>query len=122
LTTAERKELAELRRENRVLRMERDLQPSSPRIMSCRDDLRVHRGGEGELSDRGHVPAPGGVDERVLRVASRSPSVRAVADEVLTERIRQIHHASRGTNGSPLVHAELRLGDEVACGRKRVER
>ena len=49
------------------------------------------------------------------------PSLRAAQDAALTERIREIHHESRGTYGSPRVHAELRFtGTRV--GRKRVER
>lgn len=40
----------------------------------------------------------------------------------LLERIREAHRLSRGTYGSPRVHAELRLGMGVCCGRKRVER
>jgi putative transposase len=36
--------------------------------------------------------------------------------------IRQIHTASRGTYGSPRVHAELRQEHGVHCGRKRVAR
>jgi putative transposase len=67
---------------------------------------------------------------RVLRVSSsgfyewrdRAPSARAVADMALTERIREIHVMSRGTYGSPRVHAELRLGQSFRCGCKRVER
>jgi hypothetical protein len=51
----------------------------------------------------------------------RQPSARAQADERLTERIRQVHRASRGTYGSPRVHAELRATGE-ACGRRRVAR
>jgi len=50
------------------------------------------------------------------------PSPRAVADGELTAKIRAIHRASRGTYGSPRVWAELRLGDGVRVGRKRVER
>jgi putative transposase len=54
--------------------------------------------------------------------AARKPSARAVADTALSERIAQIHTASRKTYGSPRVHAELCLEDGVRVGRKRVER
>jgi len=54
--------------------------------------------------------------------AAREPSVRAVADRRLTGRIVEIHELSRKTYGSPRVHAELRLEDDVRVGRKRVER
>jgi putative transposase len=40
----------------------------------------------------------------------------------LTETIREIHVASRGTYGAPRVHAELRLGLHAVVNRKRVER
>jgi putative transposase len=43
-------------------------------------------------------------------------------DVQLTAQITAIHQASRGSYGSPRVHAELRLGAGVQCGRKRVER
>jgi len=67
---------------------------------------------------------------RVLGVSSsgfydwkdRPPSAREVADAELLATIRQIHSGSRGTYGSPRVHAELRLGAGICCGRKRVER
>ena len=36
--------------------------------------------------------------------------------------IRQIHAESRGSYGSPRVHAELRLGKDMQVNRKRVER
>lgn len=52
----------------------------------------------------------------------RPPSARAVADAALLTTIREVHRVSRGTYGSPRVHAELRLGLGVRCGRKRVER
>jgi transposase InsO family protein len=52
----------------------------------------------------------------------RPPSPRAVADAALTETIRDIHTMSRGSYGAPRVHAELRLGLGVRCGRKRVAR
>jgi transposase InsO family protein len=44
-----------------------------------------------------------------------------VADTALSQRIRRIHLASRGTYGSPRVHRQLRR-DDVCIGRKRVER
>lgn len=52
----------------------------------------------------------------------RGPSVRTVADAALTTQIIQIHTMSRESYGVPRVHAELRLGCGVRCGRKRVAR
>jgi putative transposase len=54
--------------------------------------------------------------------ARREPSARAIADRALTGRIAEIHAGSLKTYGSPRVHAELRLEDDVHVGRKRVER
>jgi putative transposase len=51
----------------------------------------------------------------------RAPSDRALTDAWLVEKIRVIHSSSRGTYGSPRVHAELAF-DEIRVGRKRVER
>jgi len=67
---------------------------------------------------------------RVLGVAragyyaftSRPASTRTLADQALTDQIRQIHARSRGTYGAPRVHAELRLGLDMCVGRKRVAR
>ena len=52
----------------------------------------------------------------------RPPSARQQADEKLSAKIHAIHTESRGTYGSPRVHADLRLDHGIACGRKRVER
>lgn len=52
----------------------------------------------------------------------RPKSERALGDEVLASIIARIHHDSRGTYGSPRVHAELRLGSGIRVGRKRVAR
>jgi putative transposase len=49
-------------------------------------------------------------------------SERDWADAQLTNTIVDIHRMSRGAYGSPRVHAELRLGEGIGCGRKRVER
>jgi putative transposase len=53
---------------------------------------------------------------------ARPPSARATADAALTETIRAVHAASRGTYGAPRVHAELGDAHGVRCGRKRVAR
>lgn len=52
---------------------------------------------------------------------ARAASRRALADEVLTECIRQIHTRSRGTYGAPRIHAEL-AATGTRVGRKRVAR
>lgn len=67
--TALKEELTRLRRENRVLRMERDL-PSSPRRMPSRSDLSVRGRREGPVSDQVHGVTSRGVGQRLLRVAA----------------------------------------------------
>jgi len=41
---------------------------------------------------------------------------------LLLKQIRQIHHESRGTYGSPRVHAELTIGLGLPVNLKRVAR
>lgn len=50
------------------------------------------------------------------------PARRTMFDEFLSELIRVIHTQSRGTYGSPRLHAELVLGEGIHVGRKRAER
>jgi putative transposase len=52
----------------------------------------------------------------------RAPSDRALGDAVLIERIREIWAENRQVYGSPRIHADLRLKDDIRVGRKRVER
>ena len=52
----------------------------------------------------------------------RSPSARAIRHAWLTDRIRQVHQASRGTYGARRVQAELVLGQGVAVGHQAIER
>lgn len=49
------------------------------------------------------------------------PGPRAARDAELTEKISEVHHASRGTYGAPRVHAALKREGTV-CGRRRVAR
>jgi putative transposase len=66
---------------------------------------------------------------RVLQVSvsgyyawrERPPSLRALRHVWLTEQIRAVHTASRGTYGSRRVHAELRLGHGIVVGYHAVE-
>ncbi len=51
----------------------------------------------------------------------RAPSARSRSDAALGERIWTIHARSRGTYGSPRIHAEL-AAEGVRVGRKRVAR
>ena len=52
---------------------------------------------------------------------SRPPSVRSIRHVWLTDLIRDVHGASRGTYGARRVHAELTLGRGLAVGRYAVE-
>jgi putative transposase len=54
--------------------------------------------------------------------AGRPSSAREQENEYLVKLIERIHAESRGTYGSPRVHAELTLGLGVAVNRKRVTR
>ncbi|MFC5163264.1 IS3 family transposase [Nonomuraea angiospora] len=80
-----------------------------------------------ELADD-HIPVA--VACRVLRVSTsgyydrlgRPEPPRALRNEELTKIIRQVHADSRGSYGSPRVHAELTLGLGEKVNRKRVER
>jgi putative transposase len=56
------------------------------------------------------------------KAAQLNPCRQRREDAELTSMIRDIHVQSRGTYGSPRVHAELRLGRDIRVGRKRVER
>lgn len=47
---------------------------------------------------------------------SRPPSPRSVADDALSDRIADIHEASKETYGAPRIHAEL-ADDGIKVGR-----
>jgi putative transposase len=52
----------------------------------------------------------------------RPPSVRDQENKLLLKQIRQVHTDSRGSYGSPRVHAELTLGLGLVVNEKRVAR
>jgi putative transposase len=75
----------------------------------------------GDRFSAAHVaPHPVAISGRVLGVARsgsdawrrRVPAARAQADAPLTELIGAIHQTSRGTDGSPHIHAKLRRTGE----------
>lgn len=51
----------------------------------------------------------------------RPPSARSIRHVWLTDMIRQVHTASRGTYGAPRVHAELTKGYGINVGHNAVE-
>jgi len=51
---------------------------------------------------------------------SRPPSARAIRHVWLTDMIRQVHAASRGTYGAHRVHAELTMGYGITVGHNAV--
>lgn len=51
---------------------------------------------------------------------TRAPSARAVRHVLLTDAIREVHEASRGTYGVRRVHAELTLGRGLSVCRETV--
>jgi transposase InsO family protein len=52
---------------------------------------------------------------------SRAPSKRDQQDEVLKERIREVHARNRGAYGSPRIHEALK-SEEEGLGRRRIAR
>ena len=126
LTTEERRELRELRRENKQLKLEREILGKAAALVRPG----VHHVAEAFGFVRAHQ-AVYLVQTmcRVLEVSrsgyyawrKREPSVRAQADAALTARIREVREDSRKTYGSPRIHAEF-VEEGRRIGRKRVAR
>ena len=92
LSTPDRKELAQLRRDNRRLRMEREILAKAAawfagRPIRFHPDLRIRKSEPGALSDRVPVPGAGSLDQRVLRVAPAAAQPDAIH---LKQAIKQL--------------------------------
>ncbi|MFF9607532.1 IS3 family transposase [Streptomyces sp. NPDC014684] len=128
LTTDEKEELAQLRRENRELRRANEVLRTASAFFrsSARPDPAQVRA---FLDEHPHLRV-----EPVLRElnipsstyyrwcqAEKAPCRRCREDTELASQIRQIHQESGGIYGAPRVHAILKR-EGVHVGRKRVER
>ena len=110
-TSLEREELARLRKENRQLRMERDILKGCGLVCSGRARLvEVFK-----FMTVNQAVYPVQLMAKVLGVSRsgfyawqrRAPSTRSVADAALSIRIAEIHTVSKQTYGAPRIHAEL---------------
>ena len=115
-----------MRRENRQLRVERDILSKAAAWFARRrrDVVEVFgfmTANQAVFPLADHGARPGRVAQRLPCLVSAAALGARQADAQLSERIAQIHLASRETYGAPRIHAEL--ADEGArVGRKRVER
>lgn len=115
-----------LRRENRQLKIEREILSRATACSPAEATRRSRR-----LRAREREPSDPSVHTmfRVLYVScsgfyarqARAPSRHAIEDAVLTDRIRLLHDASDEIYGSPNIHAELR-DEGTRVGRNFVAR
>ncbi|XSF12109.1 IS3 family transposase [Myxococcus faecalis] len=123
LTTAEREELARLRKENRQLQMERDFLKKAAAFFAKGLEVKF------ELIEAQKAHFPIELMCQQLGVArsgyyawqKRPESERQKANRALAAEVAAVHQKSRGTYGSPRVHAELRAAGRYVS-RKRVAR
>ena len=125
LSTPERKELVKLRRDNRRLRMEREILAKAAAWFAREtDSIRIF-----EFVRAYQARYPIACQCRVLGVSTsgyyawqrRPPSRRTQANRALSQEIAKIHKQSRGIYGARRVQAQLRA-DGTAVSRRRVAR
>ena len=127
LSAVERDELARLRRENKQLRVERDILSKAAALVCSGDRnaaVRLFR-----FMSANQACFPIATMARVLGVSKagfyawrhRAPSRHAIADAALLKRVRTVHASSRQTYGAPRIHADLQIRGE-RHGRKRIAR
>ena len=76
----------------------------------------IRKRAPGHVSNRHDVPGAGVSTSGYYAWSSRAPSARARSDAALVERISGFHRASRGTYGSPRIHADLAAsGNQVGA-------
>jgi putative transposase len=127
LTTEEREELRRLRRENKQLRIEREI-PKKSRSLVCSGDrlctsevFEFARANQAEFGVRALCRVLGVSPSGYYAWRDRSPSSRDVENERFLRRMREIHVFSRETYGKPRMYAELR-DDGWLVNHKRVAR
>ncbi|MCP4208905.1 MAG: IS3 family transposase [Shimia sp.] len=115
-------ELRRLKRENDILRQERDILKKAP---SLRADRGLKYGfvaeHAGEFETKIMCRVMGVSESGYYAWRQRPPRGRAQANAALVDQIRRVHRASRQTYGSPRIHAALRQ-QGIVCNRKRVAR
>ena len=126
LSTDEKQELARLRRENKQLRLEREILAKATAWFARRParfhpSLRVRESAPGAVSDYHDVPCTGSLHQWLLCVVEAAAVPTVAQDSVLTGKIKRIHDRSKGTYGAPRIHAQL-AREGIHVGRKRVAR
>ena len=102
LNTAEREELARLRRDNKRLTMERDILKAAATFLRRRaNEVRIHRGEGGGLSGSRHVPFARCQRSGFYAWIKRPKPARAKGDAQLAATVAAVHQRSRCTYGSP---------------------
>ena len=126
LSTEEREELRRLRRENKVLREEREilkkvLRPSSRRKTGLGEHLQIHRGGEGHLLRPCAMPHARCLSQRLLRLEEQATVREGPLRRGALSEDRDDPPQQPGNLRSARVHAEL-MAIGIRCSRKRVAR